>query len=79
MKVDRVVLNRKEVSRQLLKGAGTKSVLQAISAKVAGQAGIDTEQRMFDGTNRTNARVTPATWEDYRENLENNNLLKALH
>lgn len=78
-KVDKVVLNKGEVSKQLLKGAGTKQVLRAVASRVAGQAGIGTETNEYDGVNRTNIRVSPATWEDFRENLENNNLLKALY
>ena len=77
--VVKVVLNRKAVSNQLLKGAGTKAVLQATAARVAANAGIGTKTDAYDGVNRSNVSIWPATWEDYRINQDTNALLKALH
>lgn len=77
--VVKVVLDRKAVSNQLLKGAGTKAVLQAAANRVAANSGIGTKTDVYDGLNRTNVSIWPATWEDYRTNLDTNALLKALH
>lgn len=77
-KVVKVELDRKAVSNQLLKGEGTKALLQTVAARVSEQAGIGTNTDAYDGTNRSNVHIWPATWEDYRTNLETNALLKAL-
>ena len=78
-KVEKIVLNRGEVSRQLLKGPGTKQLLETVASRVAKQSGLNTNQDIYDGQNRSNAHIWPGTWEDYRMNLESNALLKALY
>ena len=74
-----VVLDKKAVSRQILKGAGTKALLQTLADRVSRQSGIGTKTDAYDGLNRSNVHVWPATWEDYRANHETNALLKALY
>lgn len=77
--VVKVVLNRKAVSDQLLKGAATKQLMHSIAERVAKQSGINTNMDTYDGINRSNVHIWPATWEDFRANLESNALLKALY
>ena len=79
MKVEKVVLDRGQVSAQLLKGAGTKALLMSIAERVAAQSGLDTEISTYDGVNRSNVSVTTATQEDYFRNLNTNALAKALY
>lgn len=80
MKVDRVVLNTAEVSRQILKGAGTKALLTEIAQRVADQSGLACNVDIYDGRNRSNASVgvEPGS-EDYYRNLHTNALASALY
>lgn len=77
--IERIELNRSAVSSLLLKGEGTKALISSLASSVSREAGIGTEISVVDGRYRANARISPATWEDYRTNLSTNCLLKALH
>ena len=56
----------------------TMTVLRAYAERVAANAGIDTEITLQEGKTRASARVSTASDEAYRENAENNTLLRAL-
>lgn len=55
-----------------------QTVLRAYAERVAANAGIDTDITVQPGKTRASARVATASPEAYRENLENNTLLRAL-
>lgn len=74
-----IVLNRSEISRQLLKGAGTKALLREIADRVADQSGLACEVDVRDGVNRSNASVRIADKDDYYRNLHTNALAAALY
>lgn len=76
----RVILNTKEVSRQILKGEGTKDYLRRIADRVADQSGLACNVDVYVGTNRANASVgvEPGS-EDYYRNLHTNALASALY
>lgn len=54
------------------------SVLWAYAERVAANAGIETEINVQEGKTRASARVATTSAEAYRENAENNTLLRAL-
>ena len=54
------------------------SVLWAYAERVADNAGIETEITVQEGKTRASARVATASAESYRDNMENNTLLRAL-
>lgn len=54
------------------------SVLWAYAERVAANAGIETEITVQEGKTRASARVATASAEAYKENSENNTLLRAL-
>lgn len=75
-----IVLNRPEISRQLLKGAGTKALLREIGNRVADQSGLACEVTDYDGENRSNVSVgVVAGTDDYYRNLHTNALAAALY
>lgn len=55
-----------------------QTVLWAYAERVAANAGIDTDINVQPGKTRASARVATASAEAYRENAENNTLLRAL-
>ena len=80
MKVDRVVLNFGEVSRQILKGAGTEALLLEIANRVADQSGLACKVDPYKGRKRLNVSVSvePGS-DDYYRNLHTNALASALY
>ena len=74
----RVELNRGEVSRQLPKGAGTAALLRRLASGMQERAGEGYSVSEHAGRKRTNVSVGAATKEAWRDNLENNTLLKAM-
>lgn len=75
-KTIRFELNRAGV-RELLQG-GSIGMLQEIAAGVLGRAGSGYAMDSRIGKNRANAMVYADSNEAYRDNLNNNTLLKAL-
>jgi len=55
-----------------------QTVLWTYAERVAANAGIDTDIDVQPGKTRASARVTTASAEAYRDNAENNTLLRAL-
>lgn len=53
-------------------------VLRAYAERVAANAGIDTDISLEEGKTRASARISTASDEAYRENSENNTLLRSL-
>ena len=76
----RVILNTREVSKQILKGEGTKDYLRRIADRVADQSGLSCTVDVYSGVNRANASVgvEPGS-EDYYRNLHTNALASALY
>lgn len=77
-KVLKVELNRSEVSKQILKGEGTVNLCQRLAKDMQSRAGDGYETSTFKGRNRVNVSVGAGTKEAYKDNMENNTLLKAM-
>ena len=77
-RVLKVELNRSEVSKQTLKGEGTVSLCQRLAKDMQSRAGEGYETSTFKGRNRVNVSVGAGTKEAYKDNMENNTLLKAM-
>lgn len=77
-KVLKVELNRSEVSKQILKGEGTVNLCQQLAKDMQSRAGDGYETSTFKGRNRVNVSVGAGTKEAYKDNMENNTLLKAM-
>lgn len=77
-KVLRVELNRSEVSKQILKGEGTVNLCQRLAKDMQSRAGDGYETSTFKGRNRVNVSVGAGTKEAYKDNMDNNTLLKAM-
>lgn len=77
----RFVLRRAGVW-ELLKSEEMVSYLtekaENVSAAASGMSGLDYAVSPYVGKRRANASVSAASYRAYRENLENNTLLKAL-
>lgn len=70
-------LNRKGVS-ELMKSAEMQEVLKGHATGIRNRCGDGYEQDLYVGRNRANARVSAATFEARKKNMENNTLLKAV-
>ena len=77
-KVLKVELNRSEVSKQILKGEGTVNLCQRLAKGMQSRAGDGYETSTFKGRNRVNVSVGAGTKEAYKDNMDNNTLLKAM-
>ena len=64
--------------QELLKSAEIQGYCEELARGVASRAGDGYEVSSMVGKTRVNASVYAATNEAYRDNLENNTLLKAL-
>lgn len=74
----RVELDRAAVRAVILKGEGTAGLLNGLAEGIARRAGSGYETDAYDGRNRRNASVYPATKEAAQANLRGNTLLKAI-
>ena len=70
-------LNRSGV-RELLRSDEMMAVCKQYADGIQARAGAGYESDTYVGKNRVNASVYPATKEAYRDNLDNNTLLKAV-
>ena len=70
-------LNRQGV-RELLKSEGMQTVCDEYARGIAKRAGPGYVTSSYVGKNRVNTSVSAETYEAYRDNLENNTLLKAV-
>lgn len=77
-KVLKVELNRSEVSKQILKGEGTVNLCQRLAKDMQSRAGEGYETSTYKGRNRVNVSVGAGTKEAYKDNMDNNTLLKAM-
>ena len=77
-KVLKIELNRSEVSKQILKGEGTVNLCQRLAKDMQSRAGDGYETSTFKGRNRVNVSVGAGTKEAYKDNMDNNTLLKAM-
>lgn len=64
--------------RELLQSSQMQSVLSTHATDVRNRAGEGYDTSIYVGKNRANASVYASTEEAYKDNLENNTLLKAL-
>lgn len=64
--------------QELLKSPEIKGYCEELAHGVASRAGSGYEVDSMVGKTRANAMVKAATFKAYRDNLENNTLLKAL-
>ncbi len=69
---------RKEGVKEMLLSDEIKEVCEDQAEKVRARAGDGYEVSTYKGTNRVNASVRPVTQEAYKDNLENNTLMKAV-
>lgn len=74
-----IVLNRPEISKQILRGKGTQAFLLSVADRVANQSGLSCETRVSAGSVRAHASVAIADTEDYFRNLHTNALASALY
>lgn len=77
-KVLKVELDRAEVSKQILKGDGTRSLCEKLAKDMQSRAGEGYETSTFSGRRRVNVSVGAGTKEAYQDNMNNNTLLKAM-
>lgn len=77
-KVTKVELNRSEVSKQILKGAGTTSFIEKLARDMQNRCGDGYATETYQGRRRVNVSVKAETREAYRDNMDNNTLLKAM-
>lgn len=73
----RIVLNRKAVSEELLKGDAIMDHIESIGKKFAYQCGEGYATSRYIGRNRGNVSVYAETSAAEKDNLENNTLLKV--
>ena len=73
-----VVLNRRNVSNQLLKGGWIQGICEAKAKEIAKRCGDGYEVDPFSGKNRVNVAVVARTAAAARDNKKNNTLLKGL-
>ena len=72
-----VELNSEGV-RELLRSSEMMAICRSHAQAIANRAGSGYEVTTYTGKNRVNASVHAATEEAYKDNLENNTLLKAV-
>jgi len=73
----RIVLNRKAVSNQLLKGDPIMDYIEGLANGFASQCGDGYSTSRYTGRNRGNVSVYAETRKAEKDNLENNTLLKV--
>ena len=73
----KVVLNRSAV-RDMLKSSEMQAICKEHAEQIAGRTGSGYSVDVYVGTNRCNASVSTATESAYRDNLENNTLLRGM-
>lgn len=69
---------RKDGVRELLLSDDLRDACKKVADQIRASAGEGYEISTFKGTNRVNASVRPVTQEAYKDNLENNTLMKAV-
>lgn len=74
----KVVLNRDEVSRQLLKSPEMQAILSELASPVAQRAGDGYEAAVKSGKRRCYANIATTTVKAAADNAENNTLLRSL-
>lgn len=74
----KIKLNRKEVSKQLLKGEWIDSVMKEVAEGVVDKCGGSYDVETYSGKNRDNVSVATSDRSTYFKNLKDNELLKAL-
>lgn len=77
MSLTKFQLNRDGV-RELLQSSEMMAICKSYADAVCMRAGDGYEVSTYTGINRVNASVKAVTSEAYKDNLENNTLLKAL-
>lgn len=70
-------LNSKGVA-ELLKSAAMQEVLKEYATGIKNRCGDGYTQDIYVGKNRANAMVSAETREAFKDNLENNTILKAV-
>ena len=70
-------LNRQGVG-ELLKSKDMERVLNGYAKEIAGRAGEGYRAGSYQGSDRVKVNVWPETPEAWKDNLENNTLLKAV-
>lgn len=73
----RIKLNRSGV-RSLLKSPEMESIISEACSAIASKAGSGYKSDTKKGRNRIQGRVVPADHSAYKDNMENNTLLKSL-
>ena len=76
-KISRIELDYGGIG-QLLKSGEMRSAVEAKGREIASRAGSDYTSEAHLSSQRWNANVFPIGPEGYRDNLENNTLLKVL-
>ena len=74
----KVVLNKKNIRDLLLKGEGTKKMIDDLAKGIANRAGEGYEYDSYVGRNRVNTSVRTKSLDAVQDNAENNTLLKSL-
>ncbi len=64
--------------RELLRSKEMMDIVEGYAQDIANRCGDGYEVSTYTGTNRVNASVLTATWEAYKDNLDNNTILKAV-
>ena len=79
LKVTKVVLNRSGVRTDLLQSQATADFCEKVASNiVAGLPDGYAVEKVYTGRNRINVGIKAETYDAYRDNLENNTLLKAV-
>lgn len=73
----KIKLNRKSIA-ELMKSEEMQTVLNEYATKIRNRCGDGYEQDMYVGRNRSNAKVSAATYQAKADNLRNNTILKAV-
>lgn len=73
-----IQLNEEAVG-QLLRGEEVREMISGMAQTVANNAGEGYGHREHDSGQRIIANIYPETKEAFRDNLQNNTLLKGLH
>ena len=73
----RIELNRDAV-RNMLRSSEMQSICREHAERIASNAGDGYNVDTYVGKNRCNAQVSTVTDEAYRDNLQNNTLLRGL-
>ena len=76
-KITRVELDYDGIG-QLMRGSGMKDAVSACAGQIAARAGNDYTSEAHLSSQRWNANVYPVGIDRWRDNLENNTLLKVL-